>query len=50
MDSLGYLVQYCIYIFMENSIYKIFYIVVMDKCMIRGKSVVLEKVCFQKGM
>lgn len=46
MDSLGYFVQYCMYMFMENEIYKILCVVIMDKRMIGRKSVIFEKVCF----
>lgn len=50
MDSPGHSAQYCTYTFMENSTHKILHIVVMDKRMTGGKSAVLEKACFQKGM
>ena len=50
MDSPGHSAQYCTYTFMENTTHKILHIVVMDKRVTGGKSAVLEKACFQRGL
>nr|XP_022309859.1 uncharacterized protein LOC111115422 isoform X3 [Crassostrea virginica] len=50
MDSPGHSAQYCTYTFMENETNTILCIIIMDKRMTGGKSAVLEKACFKKGL
>lgn len=50
MDSPGHCAQYCTYTFMEHDTHKILCIITLDKRMTGGKSAVLEKACFQKGL
>lgn len=50
MDSLGFCVQYCIYIFMENDSKKVIFVKIMDKREIERKSVNLEILGFIRGM
>lgn len=50
MVSPGHCAQYCTYTFMKHDTHKRVCIITLDKRMNGGKSAVLEKACFQKGL
>lgn len=50
MDSPGHCAQYCTYTFIEHDTHTILCIITLDKRMTGGKSAVLDKACFQKGL